>query len=81
MLRALASATERHLGQTIVIDTYARTVQIAGVSVSQRLQVRQWTPLQPGSSKILFTAAAYDPAPRMRVRVRDAVCWLFSVYL
>lgn len=59
-------------GQTIVIDTYNRTAQIAGVSVSQRLQVRQWTSLVPGSTRVLFSAAAYDPAPRMRVRVRDA---------
>lgn len=59
-------------GQTVTIDTYARTVQIGGVSVSQRLQVRQWTPLASGASKIQFSAAVYDPAPRMRVRVRDA---------
>lgn len=60
-------------GQTVVIDTYLRTAQIAGVSVSQRLQVRQWTPLQPQTTtKILFTSAVYDPSARMRVRVRDA---------
>lgn len=64
-------------GQTIVIDTYFKTAQIAGVAVSQRLQVRQWTPLlpigdRPAGNKVLFTSAVYDPAPRMRVRVRDA---------
>lgn len=59
-------------GQTIVLDTALRTAEIAGVSVAQRLPVRQWTPLQPGDTKILFTAAAYDAAARMRVRVRNA---------
>lgn len=59
-------------GQTLVVDTYLRTATVAGVSVSQRLFVRQWEPLHPGDNLIRYSAAAYDPTTQLRVRFRHA---------
>lgn len=60
-------------GQTLLIDTRpgVRSVEIAGVSVSQRLWVREWEPLFKGSNVIRFGAAAYS-AGQARVRFRHA---------
>jgi hypothetical protein len=61
-------------GQRVVLDTRPtwRTPEIADVAVGQHLQVRQWTPLEPGTNQILFSAAVYDPASELVVRWRDA---------
>ncbi|EMD22923.1 phage tail family protein [Amycolatopsis azurea] len=62
-------------GQTLRIDTApgARTVEINGVSVRQRLFVAQWTPLEPGvATRIQFTGGAYNPAAELRAYWRDA---------
>lgn len=59
-------------GQTLLIDTYRRTAEIAGVSVRQRLSIAQWSPLEPGSTVVRFSAAAYSADTRLRVRFRDA---------
>ena len=59
-------------GQTLTVDTYWRTAEIAGVTVSQRLFVRQWEALHPGDNLIRYSAAAYDPSSQARVRFRHA---------
>lgn len=59
-------------GQTLVVDTDLRTAEINGVSVSQRLFVREWESLQPGDTVIRFAAATYDPTAQLRVLWRHA---------
>lgn len=61
-------------GQTLIINTapLSRSITIAGVSVSQRLITRQWSPLVKGDNPIQFAAAAYNAASSLVVRVRAA---------
>lgn len=59
-------------GQTLVVDTQLKTAEISGVSVSQRLFVREWEPLHPGDNLLRYSAAAYDPTTQLRVRFRHA---------
>jgi hypothetical protein len=61
-------------GQTLVIDTGLRTVEINNVSVRSRLWAHQWTPFQPGSNSVRFAAATgfFHPDTRLRARWRHA---------
>ncbi|HVK25066.1 MAG TPA: hypothetical protein VM677_27210 [Actinokineospora sp.] len=57
-------------GQTIEVDTDARTVTIVGSGVSRddRLFTRQWFPLAPGPTRIQWqSTGGYDPAAALHV--------------
>jgi tail protein len=58
-------------GQTLVIDTKARTVYLDGTSRRGKL-VGDWFLLPPGSSEIRFNAAAYEPTALLVAEWRDA---------
>jgi len=61
-------------GQTLVIDTALRTVEVNGVSLRSRLWSHQWTPFYPGANPLRFSTAAafYHPDARLRARWRHA---------
>ncbi|MGI5232856.1 phage distal tail protein [Actinoallomurus sp. CA-142502] len=69
---ALAGLTVE-AGQTLVLDTDARTVLLAGVA-SRRgaLATADWFPLRKGVTRVAFQAAAYDPAASLTATWRSA---------
>jgi hypothetical protein len=59
-------------GESLTIDTRARTAYVNG-GVSRRGRVvGDWFLLEPGSSEIAFAAAAYDASAQLTVTWRDA---------
>lgn len=68
-----APTFEIALGQTMTIDTDARSVTVDGVGRSGDLVTREWFPLAPGDNTLVFTGSgAYDPSAGLQVRWRDA---------
>jgi Phage tail protein len=62
------------LGQTLVVDTDARTVLLNGVNQNGRLLTRQWFPIPAaGTVQVDFSATSYDPAAALTARWRDAI--------
>ncbi|GAA1716397.1 hypothetical protein GCM10009745_76120 [Kribbella yunnanensis] len=60
-------------GQTLVIDTDARTVLLNGVNRSDRLFTREWFPIPAGTSvQVDFAAASYHPSALLTARWRHA---------
>jgi len=58
-------------GETVVIDTDAKTVLQSGVNRRDRLFTAQWFRLEPGDTSILFTAGS-NPATQLTASWRDA---------
>lgn len=60
-------------GQTMTVDTDARSVTINGVSRRDALVIAQWFPLTPGDTTVTFAGTgAYDPAASFAASWRDA---------
>jgi len=60
-------------GQTVTVDTDAKTVLLAGVSRRDRLFTAQWFPLTPGSTVIAFgSASGFDAAAKLTGTWKDA---------
>lgn len=60
-------------GQTMVIDTDAKTVLLQGINRRDRLFVAQWFDLPPGTTNIRFgSASGSDPAALLTAQWRDA---------
>lgn len=61
-------------GQTLTIDTDARTVLLNGVNQSDKLLTRGWFPIPAnGAVQVDFTAASYDPNASLTGRWRHAI--------
>lgn len=61
------------LGQTLVVDTDARTVLLNGVNQNGRLLTRQWFAIPAGGTlRVDFSATSYDAAATLTARWRDA---------
>jgi hypothetical protein len=60
-------------GETVEVDTDARSVTLAGVSRRDRLHRAGWFGLAPGDTNLTFTSVgAYDAAAELTVLWRDA---------
>lgn len=68
-----ASTFTLALGETMLIDTDARAVTIAGVGRRDALLSADWFPLPPGDTSLAFTSGgAYDAAAGLTVSWRHA---------
>ncbi|MDN3356088.1 phage tail domain-containing protein [Actinomadura sp. DC4] len=61
-------------GQTLTLDTDARTVMLQGVASRRGALTADstWFPLRPGATRIAFQAASYDPSANLAAAWRSA---------
>lgn len=68
-----ASSFTLEAGQTMTVDTDARSVVVNGAARRDTLQVAEWAPLVVGENVIVFNGSGtYDPAAGLQIRWRSA---------
>jgi hypothetical protein len=68
-----ASSFTLEAGQTLTIDTDARSVVLDGAARRDALQIADWAPLTVGDNVIVFNGSGtYDPAAGLTIRWRNS---------